>query len=469
MAGEDQWPPTSLLAEAKRVFVGEDNLDKTLDQFISHARTDQQQYFVQRLKEYEAMLHLVGLLAGVVGTDQEQSAAQEKVKAAIEQYLSTIDISSECENPFAVPIGTNPRASQGMAIAYLIYDFFGWNDGKELITDAGCANDRSNQAVMQMISDLMRSIWNSLVKWYNDFWALYKTDGLLIAMNRLRIDVAFFAAECAIDVAISAALAGGGVAVAAALKGLRFTGMRVGRNVTRVVIRAIPDGVSNPHATRLIDIDINDADIDPDIDKLLDEDHFGGASPINDINTRAEPNTDTPATTRIQGEGVERPPPPTSNKVLTQAEREILRDATPTDAIRDMVNEGVPNASRANPQPDEWLPGLERTARYEADHIVPASKIMDMDGFPDLSPADQRDILNWPTNFHGMSKSANSSRGNKTFEEWTEHISRGVPVNPELRARMMAEEARLTGIVQEMIYDKIRQASPRDIVPFRSD
>jgi hypothetical protein len=248
------------------------------------------------------MLHTIGLLAGVVGTADEQEALRQQVLEGIEAYLQSIEIPEEQLNPFAVPIGAPPEASSGMAIAYLFYRLIGYDEGVEMITRAGEANDRANRAVVQMVSDFIQSLWNSLRDWLNDFWATYESEGLIIALNRARIDVAFFAAECAIDVGISVVTAGMGAAAVAALKGIRIVGMRVARNVTKVVIKAVPD-MPNRAPTYLTDIDLPDDAIDPQFDRIVDEDRFGGASTIDDTDTRISANPDTPNTTVIRGAG----------------------------------------------------------------------------------------------------------------------------------------------------------------------
>ena len=88
---------------------------------------------------------------------------------------------------------------------------------------------------------------------------------------------------------------------------------------------------------------------------------------------------------------------------------------------------------------------------------MPLSHILDKPGFSDLTTSNQNLVINLPENFHGLSRSANGSRGNKTFEEWMEHVSSGTPVTPELRQRMIAEEARLNQVIQERIDELLRQ------------
>lgn len=299
------WPPRSLLSSIRQVARGENNQDMTPNEFLTHVNRDQQQYFLERLREYEAMLHMIGLLSGIAGTDAEQEAARTELKNAIDAYLATIDIPEENLNPFAVPIGTPNAASAqgGMAIAYLFNRYvLGQSDEENIIVQAGEANDRANRAMTQMITDLLVGIWNGLRDWLNSFWETYESEGLIIAMNRARIDVAFFAAECAIDIAIGSITAGFGAAVSRALRGLRFVGMRSGLGSTRVVIKALPDA-PNRAPTYLMDTDIADDAIDPQFDRIVDEDRFGGGGTIDDTDTRLAANPDAPTTTVIRGAG----------------------------------------------------------------------------------------------------------------------------------------------------------------------
>lgn len=323
------WPPTSLLSSIQQISRGTNNQDMTPDKFLTYVRRDQRQYFLERLREYEAMLHMIGLLAGIAGTEDEQKAARDKLKNAIESYMATIEIPDEQLNPFAVPIGT-PHAAQaqgGMAIAYLFNRYIlGQSDEENIIVKAGEANDHANQALTQMLTDLLVSIWNSLRDWLSNFWETYESEGLIIAMNRARIDVAFFAAECAIDIAVGAVTAGFGAAVSRAIKGLRFVGMRSGLGSTRVVIKAIPDN-HNRAPTYLMDTDVADDAIDPQFDRIVDEDRFGGGGAIDDTDTRTTPNADTPNTTVIRGSG--------RNEATIVVDPETGRPESVTASIKD--------------------------------------------------------------------------------------------------------------------------------------
>jgi len=298
MAGVDDaqsGQPISLLAEVNRVVRGSNNVNMTLTEFLLHVETDQQQYYVERLKEYEAMLHVIGVLAGVIGTEEEQTQLRQAVMTAVENYLESIYVAADPKELYLEGLGG--VGNERMVIAWLLTAWFGFDGARETIEAVGRRNHEINQMVRQTITGFFKSIWSSLVDWWNKFWETYEKEGLLIALNHARIDVQFFAAECALDIAISAALAGAGVAVAAALKGLRFVGQRVGRGVTRIVIHAIPDNAKhiNPQAKVLHQLDLPDNKIDPKVDRLLDEDKFK----LPEQATTPQPST--PQTTRIKG------------------------------------------------------------------------------------------------------------------------------------------------------------------------
>lgn len=157
--------------------------------------------------------------------------------------------------------------------------------------------------------------------------------------------------------------------------------------------------------------------------------------------------------------------PETSGRKLTPEEYKALRKETPTDELRRAVNDGQPIPTKESPVPDEWLPGQVRTKLYEADHIVPMKTITEMDGFADLPYAQQVEILNMPENFAPMSRSANASKSDLSFEEWTTFKKTGVPVNPELRAKYMEIERKKREVIQNKIYELLRQSKQ----PYRDD
>lgn len=124
-----------------------------------------------------------------------------------------------------------------------------------------------------------------------------------------------------------------------------------------------------------------------------------------------------------------------------------LRRRTPSQQIRDMVNEDANLFGRDPVLPDLKLDGN----RLEADHILSMKNITEMDGFQQLSKDEQLYLLNHPDNFMGLSKAANASKGALDWEDFTSHKSTGAPVDPKLQKTMIRESNELRVRFQGMI------------------
>lgn len=127
-----------------------------------------------------------------------------------------------------------------------------------------------------------------------------------------------------------------------------------------------------------------------------------------------------------------------------------LRRKTPNSTIRDVVNENIDELIGT---PDPAIPGKLITGNLEADHIVSMKKITKMDGFEKLTEAQQIQILNNPENFIGLTKTANTSKGSKSFMEWVTYKKENIDINPEFRAKMIEKEKELESILQKQIDD----------------
>ncbi|WP_286467969.1 hypothetical protein [Myroides sp. DF42-4-2] len=131
---------------------------------------------------------------------------------------------------------------------------------------------------------------------------------------------------------------------------------------------------------------------------------------------------------------------------ITDERHKELRALSPSQEIRLAVNEDI-----ALPMKDPALPGLDITSNLHADHIVPLKKTIRMEGFEKLTKEQQLEVLNNRDNFMGLSPSANTSKGSKTYEEWTEHKGKGIPVDPKFREEMMKREKELEVQLQKQI------------------
>ncbi len=128
-----------------------------------------------------------------------------------------------------------------------------------------------------------------------------------------------------------------------------------------------------------------------------------------------------------------------------------LSKKSPTDELRDMVNEG-----KVPPYSDPVLPGFEVTGRLHADHVVPKDRIAKMEGFDKLTEEQQITVFNNKDNIMGLSEAANKSKGTKSYREWTHHISSGTEVDPAFRERMMRVEQELEIRLQQQIDEFVK-------------
>lgn len=465
------------------------HVDSTPQDFLLHAGTSYQERVQHHLDQYAAMLHVIGVIAGVAGEEGERDELIAAIQQAMQEYGQTLAEQNQREHfysNFNSPVdvlstGAGVIESLWGGNQYLAGSGLKWigeQTGSDMITSAGQtvqaygAEDiregvdtiytNYDGMAIQAAGDLWDSIVEGAKEWWNWFTTQVKEEGLIIALGQAHVDASFLAAEMAIDIGIGLVTAGWG---GAAFRAIRIVGRRVVDGATDVMVKLARHGAPDVPVKKVTVPDGTVSDIARE--RVPDVEMEQGHPDVEDLTT---PNAETPTTSKVDGAAADAPPPPTySNRPLTQAERDRARRASPTDDLRDQVNSGQPIATKDNPVPDPWLDGLERTARLEADHIVPLSHILDKPGFSDLTVENQNIVLNLPENFHGLSRSANASRGNKSFEEWTEHVSSGTPVTPELRQRMIAEEARLNQVIQQKIDELLRkqQATNGSGPPFR--
>jgi hypothetical protein len=129
----------------------------------------------------------------------------------------------------------------------------------------------------------------------------------------------------------------------------------------------------------------------------------------------------------------------------SRAEYDKLRKKTPSQAIRDKINE--PDVKK------DPVYGFDVT-KFEADHIVPMNEIVDMPGFDKLTEAQKIEVLNLEDNFMGLSKRSNASKQDKTWTEWQGHKELG-PIPPEVRREMIRREGEARRALQRAINDRL--------------
>lgn len=308
-------PPPSLLNRVRNLMLGQDNLDKNVEEFILHSQTELQQHVMQHIKQYEAMMMIIGRLAGIpaCGTPEEIKAARDAVEAALKNLNADLANRSKREG-WSGYISPLDLLSLGMGYYYQGYgtveEWFGDAIGVEGIKNSGRSNQNIGEGLVATdpdkyigyaISDFLTSVWSSAEQYYNNFLKEVETNGFLIAYGKLHIDAGFLAAELAIDIALGAVTGGAG---AAASRIIRVVGTRVGRTATRVVVKIGKqgDGVI-PNGRILLDEIVDDVDIPNDIDIIIDENNLGGGARLDDTAQRVEPNAITPNTTIINGQG----------------------------------------------------------------------------------------------------------------------------------------------------------------------
>ncbi len=145
-----------------------------------------------------------------------------------------------------------------------------------------------------------------------------------------------------------------------------------------------------------------------------------------------------------QGKGPQKPQKKECKKKLSQKDKGELRDATPDRAARKAVNKNSPqNCPACGTLCDVMA----------ADHIVPASMIAKMPGFPCLSRQDQVQALNTPGNFAPLCGPCNSSKRAKLWHRWKGHSKMGMSSNAPV-AQNQALTNDLLKSIKKDIYSK---------------
>ncbi|MES9697549.1 T7SS effector LXG polymorphic toxin [Bacillus sp. JJ927] len=125
-----------------------------------------------------------------------------------------------------------------------------------------------------------------------------------------------------------------------------------------------------------------------------------------------------------------------------------LRRASPSSKIQKEVNKNIDNIIGTE---DFALPGKIIDKKLHADHIVSLERMARMEGFETLTYDQQKEVANYIENFIGLSESANTSKGPKSYTDWYIYKKENIPVNPEFREKMILKEKELEIKIQEMI------------------
>lgn len=93
----------------------------------------------------------------------------------------------------------------------------------------------------------------------------------------------------------------------------------------------------------------------------------------------------------------------------------------------------------------------QKVSKSLYDKLRTKKKIVCMEGFDQLSFEQQVEVLNYKKGFVGISKSANTSKGSKSFKDWVLYKKRNIEVDPKFREEMIPKEEKLEGELQELI------------------
>lgn len=282
--------PQSLMEQVHRVIRGSNNLDMNQKEFILHRDAELQRHVAERIREYEAMLTVIGYLSGAITPPPPMTT--ESLRNDIADALrkagdSLIERSQRGEWGNYNPLNA---ASSAVGLYYFVLgggaDLLGFDQTAESYYNIGrtAANTDVWQLYSNSVNELTLAIWSGIRDYWDRFWETASTEGFLIAYGKLRIDAGFLAAELAIDIALGVIT--GGIA-AGASRVVRIVGRRVGRTATRVTIKVGHSRQAIPETHRVLEVDIPDSTIPPHIERLMDEDNLGGAARLDDTALRA--------------------------------------------------------------------------------------------------------------------------------------------------------------------------------------
>ncbi|HAY44575.1 MAG TPA: hypothetical protein DCY59_14090 [Micrococcaceae bacterium] len=133
-------------------------------------------------------------------------------------------------------------------------------------------------------------------------------------------------------------------------------------------------------------------------------------------------------------------------KGIPKSTYDKLRGMTPTSALKKMVNRDYVEGMA-----DKALPGLKVSKPLHADHIVSMKEITRMKGFDKLTFENQLKVLNNKGNFVGLSETANTSKGSKSFVEWTKYKKGDITVDANFRKEMIALESMSRSMLENQI------------------
>jgi hypothetical protein len=173
--------------------------------------------------------------------------------------------------------------------------------------------------------------------------------------------------------------------------------------------------------------------------------------------------------TRLQKKGIE----PTRNRPVGKPNTSDVFPHEQTHGLfkRGAVPEKVAAKFRATikpDMPDPAFPTEKIGADFEIDHIVAEDRARrEIKDLALLDRENQLKVLNREDNFQALSKSANASKGNKSFQEWTRNEELGLDVDKTWRqGRIQKENELLEDMkkqVEKLLKEQMSKKLPRSV------
>ena len=121
--------------------------------------------------------------------------------------------------------------------------------------------------------------------------------------------------------------------------------------------------------------------------------------------------------------------------LIINVNRDFLRSQTPSTILQDWARTILPSSAI-----DPAFPSLTVDGTSHADHIIPFIEIVNMANFNLLTEEQQIAVLNLQSNFAALSPRANSSKGSRSYTNWTRHSTLSLDVDSAFRREMIRKE-----------------------------
>jgi hypothetical protein len=145
----------------------------------------------------------------------------------------------------------------------------------------------------------------------------------------------------------------------------------------------------------------------------------------------------------------------TGEIIVINEDVEYLRRQTPSPEIQSWAQSILPSNAT-----DPAFSSLTVDGTAHADHIIPFTVIVQMSDFNFLTTEQKIAVLNLMENFVALSPRANSSKGSKSYAQWTRHAELNIPVDSSFRRMMMRRETQARAALVAKINEFLRLNTP---------